>query len=228
MKAYKGTINQKCINVKYEVGKTYTYHGDPVMCKVGFHYCEKPDYIFDYYDYNKDFVLLEIDVLGDTVTVVEGEKAVTNKFKVIRVIPKTEYNQVFKNYSFDGDTMRNDKGKIINKKITSNFWTNQLTEYDDNKNVIHTKGFIDPDNENKNPYEKWYEYDDNNNMIHAKDSQDYELWVEYDKHKNRLFEKDTAGYKYYFEYDKYNNKISHKVYFKKELLREETYQYSVY
>ena len=67
MKAYKATRNMKCKDFTFEVGKTYTFNGELKMCSQGFHFCKNAKYTLDYYPYDKDFVLMEIDVLGKTI-----------------------------------------------------------------------------------------------------------------------------------------------------------------
>jgi hypothetical protein len=98
-KYYKGTYNQECRKVKFEVGKTYTLHDKPILCNQGFHYCEKPDDVFIYYAYNKDFELLEIEPLGEVE--ISPDKFVTNKIKILRVVPEQEYNNIFQNSKYD-------------------------------------------------------------------------------------------------------------------------------
>ena len=62
MKAYKATRNMKCQSFTYEIGKTYIFKGKLVMCEQGFHFCKNPKDILQWYNYDKDFVLLEIDI----------------------------------------------------------------------------------------------------------------------------------------------------------------------
>ena len=88
-KAYKATNNMKCKTLTYEVGKTYTFNGKIKMCSTGFHFCKKAKDVLKYYKHNKDFKLLEIEVLGKTVN--NNDKSVTNKLKVLRVIPEKEH-----------------------------------------------------------------------------------------------------------------------------------------
>ena len=48
--AYKGfDKNFKCRDFQFEIGKTYTYEGDPTPCQSGFHACEYALDIFTYY-----------------------------------------------------------------------------------------------------------------------------------------------------------------------------------
>ena len=49
--AYKGFDKDfKCRGFQYEVGKDYKMDGDIQCCKRGFHACESPFEVFDYYD----------------------------------------------------------------------------------------------------------------------------------------------------------------------------------
>uniref|UniRef100_UPI0019D535B6 DUF7666 domain-containing protein n=1 Tax=Ningiella ruwaisensis TaxID=2364274 RepID=UPI0019D535B6 len=64
--AYKG-LNKDltCLGFQYEVGKTYKHDGDVVKCaEGGFHSCESPIDIFNYYDPAYS-VFYEVEVSGD-------------------------------------------------------------------------------------------------------------------------------------------------------------------
>lgn len=87
---YKATINFKCNDLTYEVGKTYTI-SDMRMCKYGFHFCRKKEDVLKYYSPCLEFKLLELEILGDIIDDSDGTKSVTNKLKVIREIPLEEH-----------------------------------------------------------------------------------------------------------------------------------------
>ena len=88
MKAYKATINGKCKTITFEEGKTYTFNGKLEMCSQGFHFCKNPKDTLQWYDYSKNFQLMEIEVLG--VIIDSDNKSLTNKFKVLRFFTQSE------------------------------------------------------------------------------------------------------------------------------------------
>lgn len=51
IKSYKAfDENMRCRGFQYEVGKEYDMNGDIQCCKRGFHACESPMELWDYYD----------------------------------------------------------------------------------------------------------------------------------------------------------------------------------
>ena len=88
MKAFKATRNMKCGTLTYEVGGEYSIDSMKI-CSHGFHFCLKMEDVLNYYSYNKDFVLMEIEILGKTDF--QGDKGVSDHIKVLRVIPEEEY-----------------------------------------------------------------------------------------------------------------------------------------
>ena len=223
MKAYKATRNMKCINLTFEVGKTYTFNGKLIMCYQGFHFCKNAMDTRTYYPYNKDFVLIEIDVLGKTID--EGDKSVTNKFTVLRIIPKEEYpeligitldhnNNKIKHINPNGDTIQYqyDHNNNLIKQIYSNGDTIQY-EYDHNNNLIKQNEYDHNNNKvkeiNPNGYTWQYEYDHNNNLIKQINSNGYTWQYEYDQNNNKTKQIYPDGSTYQYEYDNNNNKIKH-------------------
>jgi YD repeat-containing protein len=161
MKAFKATYNMKCKELTYEVGKTYSISNIEI-CNHGLHYCKNMKDVLKYYSYTKDFALLEIEDLGNTIT--DKDKSVTNKFKVIRVIPKEEYTFDIPIEEYDANN------NLIHYKDSNGleYWQ----EYDSNNNLIHYK--------NSYGSEEWQEWDSNNNLIHYKNSYGSEWFVTID------------------------------------------------
>ena len=132
MKAYKATYNLKCLNQTYEIGKTYT--SDTLkICESGFHFCKEMSDVLNYYTFNNNFIIIEVEILGDTQF--EGNKGVTDKMKVLRIVPQKEWNF-----------------------ITLDERGNGVMTYTDAKGVVWWEGYDENDNltyfKNSNGYER--------------------------------------------------------------------------
>ena len=94
MKGYKMfDADWKCQGMQYEVGKTYEMDGTLTMCERGFHFCEKLEDCFNYYEAVTWNHIAEVEALGKIIT--EGDKSCTNKIKIIREV---ELNGVNRSY----------------------------------------------------------------------------------------------------------------------------------
>lgn len=86
-KAYKVfNSNWTCLEMQYEVGKTYTMVEKPILCDRGFHYCPKLLDCFNYYNFDPRNKVAEVEILGDIAKSREGDKECTNKIKIVREI----------------------------------------------------------------------------------------------------------------------------------------------
>ena len=85
MKGYK-VFNKDwtCRGFQYEVGKTYEMKEDPVYCEIGFHFCGKLIDCFNYYDFDSENKVAEIEALGTIDDSGDKEKYCTNKIKIVR------------------------------------------------------------------------------------------------------------------------------------------------
>ena len=73
-----------CRGFKYQVGETYEEDVNPSVCDRGFHFCKKLADCFNYYYFDPDNKVAEIEALGD---ISEGDdKCCTNKIKIVREI----------------------------------------------------------------------------------------------------------------------------------------------
>ena len=184
MIAYKATYNYKCRNQTYQVGKTYT--SDKLkICQHGMHYCNKMEDTLNYYETNKDFILLEVEILGDVET--RQDKSVTNKLKVLRVVKFDEYTNSMKSrfavYEYD------DRGNKIS--VTFPNGSKRIFEYDDRGNMI-SMTYADGD-------KYTFEYDNSGNNISATYPSGYKITYEYDSSGNKISETYPSGHKHTFD-----------------------------
>ena len=78
--AYKGfNKDWKCRDFQYKVGKEYKIDSDIEMCKNGFHCCENPIDVFNYYN-DIDGKYAEVEILGNHIK--ENDKTVTANLKI--------------------------------------------------------------------------------------------------------------------------------------------------
>lgn len=71
-----------CRGFKYEVGKTYKHEGNIEMCGAGFHFCQKISDCFNYYDFNSNNKVAEVEAIGLVET--KDDKSVTNEITILR------------------------------------------------------------------------------------------------------------------------------------------------
>ena len=84
MKGYKVfNPDWTCKKMQYEVGKTYEMDESPVLCKCGFHFCTRAARCFDYYDFDPQNHVAEVEAMGCVVGD-ETNKMCTNKIRIVR------------------------------------------------------------------------------------------------------------------------------------------------
>ena len=85
MKGYKVfNPNWTCRGFQYEVGKTFVDLKKPTICECGFHFCEKPTDCFNYYDFDPNNKVAEVEATGEIDT--DGTKTCTNRIKILREV----------------------------------------------------------------------------------------------------------------------------------------------
>ena len=87
MKGYKVfNSDWTCRDFKYEVGKTYEMEESPICCNNGFHFCTNLSDCFNYYGFNTNNKVAEIEALGEIDKDNDDTKHCTNKIKIVREI----------------------------------------------------------------------------------------------------------------------------------------------
>ena len=85
MKGYKVFNGDwTCRDFKYEVGKTYEMEESPQCCGRGFHFCTNLADCFNYYSFNTDNKVAEVEALGEIDKDNDDTKHCTNKIKIVR------------------------------------------------------------------------------------------------------------------------------------------------
>ena len=117
MRGYKFMkSNMTCNGFQYEVGKEYTLDDKLLICKNRHHFCQNPFDCLSYYDNIKgDKRLFLVEALGEVIT--ENDKSVTNKIKIIEVIPNIEkfFDENINNFEVDYYKL------ISNQKLSEEF-----------------------------------------------------------------------------------------------------------
>jgi YD repeat-containing protein len=212
MKGYKATKNMKCLDLTYVVGKTYSIDKLEI-CSYGFHFCQKMKDVIGYYFPTKDFVLLEVEALGEIQT--KGDKSATDKLKVIRVVPREEYTfniheceydsfgNKIKEISPDGDVWQYEYDSYGNRiKVTGPFRNVYQYEYDSFGNMIKITILIGL----KATFHQ-YEYDSFGNRIKEITPSGNVFQYEYDSFGNMIKKTSPYGTVWYYEYDSFGHKI---------------------
>ena len=73
-----------CRGFQYEVGKIFTHEGQIELCGKGFHFCQKASDCFNYYSFDSNNKVAEVEALDLVET--KNDKSVTNKIHIIREI----------------------------------------------------------------------------------------------------------------------------------------------
>ena len=85
MKGYKVfNSDWTCRGYQYEVGKTYEIAESPKCCKVGFHFCEKLADCFNYYLFDPNNKVAEIEAIGEIHFDDTNSKCCTNKIVILK------------------------------------------------------------------------------------------------------------------------------------------------
>ena len=112
MKAYKGfNKDMTCRGFQFEEGKTYEHEGEVKLCESGFHACEDPLDVFEYYyPANSEFHEVELDGVSDERR--EDTKVAAKKItigarlgidKIIKACVEFRFSKIEKELKNSGD-----------------------------------------------------------------------------------------------------------------------------
>jgi hypothetical protein len=80
IKGFKGfNKGMKCLDFQYEENKEYKQKESASLCESGFHFCENPLDVLNYYNLC-DSEFAKVEAFGKTET--DGQKTVTNKIRI--------------------------------------------------------------------------------------------------------------------------------------------------
>ncbi|MGE4213805.1 MAG: pentapeptide repeat-containing protein [Anaerotignaceae bacterium] len=71
-----------CRGFQYEVGKEFVHNGNIEMCGKGFHFCQKASDCFEYYGFDSNNKVAEVEATGLVET--NGNKSVTDKLLIVK------------------------------------------------------------------------------------------------------------------------------------------------
>ena len=90
MKGYKAFDKDfKCRGFQYEVGRTYEFDGEIILCKAGFHFCKNIVDCFKYYT-GADTRFAEVDAEGFIIAADNDSKCVTNRITILSEISRDD------------------------------------------------------------------------------------------------------------------------------------------
>ena len=75
-----------CRGYQFAVGEVFEEDVTPVCCNRGFHFCTRASDCFNYYNFNSDNKVAEVEALGDIDVNNNDSKCCTNKIKIVREI----------------------------------------------------------------------------------------------------------------------------------------------
>ena len=91
MKGYKVfNSDWTCRGYQYEIGKTYEIAESPKCCKVGFHFCEKLVDCLNYYSFDPNNKVAEIEAIGEIHFDDTNSKCCTNKIVILKELKWSE------------------------------------------------------------------------------------------------------------------------------------------
>ena len=122
MKGYKATeLDMTCRYYKFEMNKEFIHDGKLILCRSGFHFCEKLENVFEYYSFSPRYRFFEVEIPDDANIITDESKSVTNKIKFVREIALDEVKELTEGkYHFEIDEYGNKWCNYIDIHVSYN------------------------------------------------------------------------------------------------------------
>ena len=145
MKGYKVfNPDWTCRKMQYEVGKTYEMDESLVLCERGFHFCTSAARCFDYYNFDPQNHVAEVEAMGCVVGD-EANKMCTNKIRIVRELTWEEVLRLV-NTGFFNTGKENTGNRNTGNRNTGDSNTGSWNTGDSNTGNCNTGDFNTTDN----------------------------------------------------------------------------------
>lgn len=144
MTYYKG-MNRNMINydIEFQVGQTYYYDGELMLCSKGFHFCSNLLDCFFYHPRREKSRYFEVEVGGD---VIEAErKSVCSEITIIRELSDIEVNHwAYGSGSGNGGSLynRSGSGGRYYSGVGCGFWTGYYSVDGNSRGAPNPNGYL--------------------------------------------------------------------------------------
>ena len=116
---YKGFDKDlRCHGLQYEVGKKYKHNGEIELCKSGFHFCENPLDVFDYYGpAGGRFAKIEAEDVSEEKG--DDSKRVAKKIKIVSELSIHELVDLCVGFILERANFKNAKGSVSRERVVA-------------------------------------------------------------------------------------------------------------
>ena len=83
-----------CRGFQYVVGETFEEDATPLCCNKGFHFCTKASDCFNYYQFDSNNKVAEVEAIGEIDTSPADSKCCTNKIRIVRELSWNEVLEI--------------------------------------------------------------------------------------------------------------------------------------
>ena len=130
--AYKGFNNDfSCLDFQYEVGNEYKLDGEVVVCKSGFHACEKPIDVFSYYELSSHTRYAIVELWGDVVYACNKKKLCASCIKIVKELSLKEMITLAIRMSEKDSSLTNEYDECKDKSFASDKDGKKMSSYVD-------------------------------------------------------------------------------------------------